>query len=94
MLGYPNELAVPIMPNFGAPPAPLGMLHVKVRLGRSGGRVLGLGEGAGPGGHAARQGCLQAARAGMGLRWERWEPCGRVHTEAHRAGSLAVSVKG
>ncbi len=32
MLVYPNELAVPVMPNFGAPPPPLGMLHVKVRL--------------------------------------------------------------
>ncbi|GAB4813356.1 hypothetical protein N2152v2_000402 [Parachlorella kessleri] len=30
MLVYPNELAVPVMPNFGAPPPPLGMLHVKV----------------------------------------------------------------
>ena len=33
MLVYPNELAVPVMPNFGAPPPPLGMLHVKVRPG-------------------------------------------------------------
>ncbi len=34
MLIYPNEMAVPLMPNFGAPPSPLGMLRVKVRVTR------------------------------------------------------------
>ena len=31
MLVYPNEFALPLMPNFGLPPPPTGMLHVKVR---------------------------------------------------------------
>lgn len=31
MLVYPNSLSVPIMPNFGIPAAPVGMLRIKVR---------------------------------------------------------------
>jgi hypothetical protein len=30
LLVYPNEFAYPLMPNFGLPPPPSGMLHVKV----------------------------------------------------------------
>lgn len=30
MLVYPNEFALPLMPNFGLPPPPKGMLNVKV----------------------------------------------------------------
>ncbi|KAL4424265.1 hypothetical protein ABPG75_001566 [Micractinium tetrahymenae] len=30
MLVYPNEFALPLMPNFGLPPPPQGMLNVKV----------------------------------------------------------------
>ncbi|PSC73977.1 synaptotagmin-2-like isoform X1 [Micractinium conductrix] len=30
MLVYPNEFSLPLMPNFGLPPPPMGMLHVKV----------------------------------------------------------------
>ena len=41
MLVYPNEYALPLMPNFGLPPPPVGMLHVKV--GWAG--VCGLGGG-------------------------------------------------
>lgn len=30
MLVYPNEFMLPLMPNFGLPPPPQGMLHIKV----------------------------------------------------------------
>ena len=30
LLVYPNEFTLPLMPNFGLPPTPVGMLHVKV----------------------------------------------------------------
>lgn len=30
MLVYPNEFTLPLMPNFGLPPPPQGMLHIKV----------------------------------------------------------------
>lgn len=32
MLVYPNEFTLPLMPNFGLPPPPRGMLHIKVRV--------------------------------------------------------------
>lgn len=38
MLVYPNAFELPLMPNFGLPPPPLGMLHVRV-TGRSMARV-------------------------------------------------------
>jgi hypothetical protein len=65
MLVYPNEYALPLMPNFGLPPPPVGMLHVKV--GWAG--VCGLGGGcvvcAGGGGtHAlVPAACLPASSA-------------------------------
>jgi hypothetical protein len=30
VLLYPNSVTVPLMTNFGAPPQPLGMLHVRL----------------------------------------------------------------
>ena len=33
MLVYPNEISVPLMPGFGLPPPPEGMLSVKVVAG-------------------------------------------------------------
>ena len=54
MVVYPNEFALPLMPNFGLPPPPLGMVHIKVGgwggweggwsgwVGRAGGRACGV----------------------------------------------------
>ena len=43
MLVYPNEFSLPLMPNFGLPPPPQGMLHVKVgaRAGKQAARPTG-----------------------------------------------------
>lgn len=66
MLVYPNEFSLPLMPNFGLPPPPMGMLHVKVRgcwlgcRGCWGPAVLGLAAGVWGG----ERGCAPCRHAG------------------------------
>ena len=33
MLKYPNEITIPIMPNFGLPPTPKGIFRIRVLYG-------------------------------------------------------------
>jgi len=53
MLVYPNEFTLPLMPNFGLPPPPQGMLHIKVH----GWDRVWMGWGLGGGGVQGVMGC-------------------------------------
>lgn len=65
ILLYPNSVSVPLMTNFGAPPEPLGMLHV--RLHRRAGEGSGmLGGGVTLAGASLTRGRLAFPDGGLG----------------------------